>query len=660
MAYDAAVGKVIHVIVSYDMGWSKRGNGRSYDSLNGYGTIIGFLSGKILDYAERIRKCKFCDTGKAKADHDCRKNFEGSAKAMEADAGAELVNKSNILKEANVAVRVLIGDEDSCTIAAVRRGNPKEVFKLSDRNHLKKNFSKSLYKLTNFKEMKKETIAHLKKCFGYALAQNAGDGNNLATTLRSIPDHIFNRHENCGSWCVRKNGSGQQKITLIDPSLFDALSTLFEKYATNAYKFSIAASSQANESFNNIMAHKAPKNICYSTSESSSYRLASAVCTKNEGDSYVADVRKRLQLTPGRYTKIHAENSDKRRNLRALDAKLPATKKRRIAAVQNRDILRKNNENLEGVQYEPNFGLSYDCEASNEFDESIFEGPEIDILPTTCNLVFFDLETSGFRKNDEILQIAALCEERKFSVYINPTKSIDDKASAHTGLKNINGNLYFRGQKVISVSLKDALHSFLQFLNLSTKPCLLIAHNVTFDKSHLLRAILKSSMVQNFSKIAGFSDSLPLFKKHFPSTKSPGEYKLCELAKKHLHINSDDKFHEALYDVEILEQLVSLTNNKTLFESSKSYRECLIHHAKLRKTASAMHCLSPLKGVISDHILKKIASHGIKYLDLLQIYKDEGEDKFIKFCKNPGTDIKPKISADKRVLDKLCKFFKER
>ena len=32
--FDAAYGNMIHIIVSYDMGWSKRGTGRSYDSLN--------------------------------------------------------------------------------------------------------------------------------------------------------------------------------------------------------------------------------------------------------------------------------------------------------------------------------------------------------------------------------------------------------------------------------------------------------------------------------------------------------------------------------------------------------------------------------------------------------------------------------------------------
>lgn len=120
------------------MGWSKRGSGRSYDSLNGYGTIIVFLTGKILDFNTCNRKCTLCDLGHDKTDHDSRKNFDGSAKAMEADAGADLINNSKILKEAGVNVRVVIGDEDSSTIAAVRKDNSETIHKLADKNHLVK------------------------------------------------------------------------------------------------------------------------------------------------------------------------------------------------------------------------------------------------------------------------------------------------------------------------------------------------------------------------------------------------------------------------------------------------------------------------------------------------------------------------------------------
>lgn len=168
-------------------------------------------------------------------------------------------------------------------------------------------------------------------------------------------------------------------------------------------------------------------------------------------------------------------------------------------------------------------------------------------------------------------------------------------------------------------------------------------------------------MVQDFSQITGFSDSIPFFKKHFRSKNTPGEYKLSELAIKHLDVNSNDKFHEALYDVEILERLVSLTNKKYLFESSKSYKACLIHMTKLKTTASAMQILSPLKGVISDHILKKMASQGLKYVELQEKYqKKKGTEGLIQFFKHPMSDKKPRVTKDKRVLDKLIKFFEEK
>lgn len=41
-SFDSAVAQVFDIITSYDMGWSKRGNGKSYNSLNRYGSIIGF------------------------------------------------------------------------------------------------------------------------------------------------------------------------------------------------------------------------------------------------------------------------------------------------------------------------------------------------------------------------------------------------------------------------------------------------------------------------------------------------------------------------------------------------------------------------------------------------------------------------------------------
>lgn len=61
---DQVMNDLVRIFVSYDMGWSKRGSGRQYDSLNGYAAIIGTQSGKVLDFATRNRQCRLCYLGR--------------------------------------------------------------------------------------------------------------------------------------------------------------------------------------------------------------------------------------------------------------------------------------------------------------------------------------------------------------------------------------------------------------------------------------------------------------------------------------------------------------------------------------------------------------------------------------------------------------------
>lgn len=185
---------------------------------------------------------------------------------MEADAGVELINHSNILREAGLQARCIIGDKDSSMISAVRKDNPNiNIHKLADTNHLVKNFSNELYKLRrSHKQLnRKGVISHIKKCFSYAVRQNKGQSKTLANELKRIPDHLYGRHENCSSWCKPKS---KHTVLLSDNDLHKKLVNFFDKYAANSHKFSISAASQINEAFNNIVAHKAKKNECLSTS----------------------------------------------------------------------------------------------------------------------------------------------------------------------------------------------------------------------------------------------------------------------------------------------------------------------------------------------------------------------------------------------------------
>ena len=60
----------------------------------GHGTMIGTKKGKILAYSYWCKICRFCQSasdGHVK-EHDCRKNWDKSSKAMESDMAIEVNN----------------------------------------------------------------------------------------------------------------------------------------------------------------------------------------------------------------------------------------------------------------------------------------------------------------------------------------------------------------------------------------------------------------------------------------------------------------------------------------------------------------------------------------------------------------------------------------
>ena len=337
----------------------------------------------------------------------------------------------------------------------------------------------------------RDVIPHLQKCFTFAVVQNKGKSTELKAILRAIPNHVFGQHENCGSWCHRgfDDDPSSHQICLKNPELHQALTDLFQKYARNSAKFSAAASSQGNESLNGIMAHKVPRNRCYSQSESADYRWASSICTKNDGESYLPHVASKLCASSGKYTETFAKRQDKIRAQRAANSKFPSTKSRRNVLKRSRENLRKNTEQSEGVQYQPNCGIDMELERSDEPNVNNHIEKEIAITPDSCKIVYFDLESSGFGKCADILQIAAKSDGWTFSVYINPSKSVAPSASLVTGLENRKGELFFHGTRVPSIPLKDALQKFLEFLIFSSKPSMLVAHNARFDTMLLLQGI---------------------------------------------------------------------------------------------------------------------------------------------------------------------------
>ena len=184
----------VSLIKSIDAAWQKRGTGRSYNSLKGtqtfkessliginnsyislfelgHSTLIGYRSEKVLSYATRSKRCSKCEHNISTTDHDCRMNFTGSAKAMEPDMAVELVANNPLLVEANAKIGVLIADDDSSTLAAVRRESSHNIEKWSDFNHAKKGMINTLYSL----KLPVKIIDYLGHCFSSAIKQNKSD-----------------------------------------------------------------------------------------------------------------------------------------------------------------------------------------------------------------------------------------------------------------------------------------------------------------------------------------------------------------------------------------------------------------------------------------------------------------------------------------------------
>lgn len=171
--FDVKATDRVRIMVSYDMGWSKRGSGRNYDSNNGYVALIGSLSGCVLEYGTKNPKCRRCELGYSKDSHECHLNYSDSLKGMESNLVVDLITKSRILEDAHVEVGVLVGDDGSSIIAAVRLAANRKIVKFSDMSHTNKGVKKHLYNIQKeHKELTKDAIEYLQRCFSYAVAQN--------------------------------------------------------------------------------------------------------------------------------------------------------------------------------------------------------------------------------------------------------------------------------------------------------------------------------------------------------------------------------------------------------------------------------------------------------------------------------------------------------
>ena len=547
---------------------------------------------------------------------------------MEPDVGVSLVKN---IEEKGVSVTTLIMDDDASTVAKIRQNTDHEVTKWSDTNHTLKHLTNSLYTLQKkHKILNTQVIRYLKKCFSYAVAQNKGEVEECKNAISSIVPHAFGDHLTCGNWCGFNNNpetyrhSGLAK-DLEGDILKEDLTAVFGSFAGNAAKIAPGGSTREVESFNNMIGAKAPKRCHFSATGGLKSRVDCAVLQKNLGNSYVSQVNESIGLSPGRISMEVGQKRDTERKRQLEYTNRRDVKRRRLQLKFEKENLRHAKETREGVTYKTAMATSSVTDIT-EIPPPVTL-PQLETIPDERKFakVFCDIETSSLQKNADILQIAAVCEDDKFSVYITPTKSVSPGASAVTGLTAQGGVLFHNGTPVPTVPLKQALQSFLGYLA-DRAPVVLIGHNFkSFDFPRIITAMHDCELSSAFrEEVIGGVDTLPLMKEKYPNRAI---YKQEELVSDIL--NETYEAHNAMSDVTSLQKLYAASDCDSLLEkySFTTSWGLDIHryHLEAEKRIGSLQVLVDGK-TLSKTMAMKIAGSGLKFDHLKLAFQRGGYD----------------------------------
>ena len=137
-----------------------------------------------------------------------------------------------------------------------------------------------------------------------------------------------------------------------------------------------------------------------------------------------------------------------------------------------------------------------------------------------------------------------------------PMKSISAGASQATGLTVMNNALWYKGERMTTVSLHQALVSFLDFLKMQGEQIVLIGHNIaSYDLPVLIHSLAQVKMVGAFKEVVcGCLDTLPISRAKVPK-QTVSAYKQEVLVKELM--GEAFEAHNALGDVRALQRLYS-------------------------------------------------------------------------------------------------------
>lgn len=231
-----------------DGGWSQRSHGHRYSALSGCAVIIGFYTNKILHLGVKNKFCSTCarliQRGEKpeEVEHVCFRNWSASSCAMESASIVEGFKSS--YEQHGLLYTEMVADGDSSVLCEIRKkvSYGPAVKKYECANHVVKNFTKSLYALSNKSSHKKiltkgptGSITSMTKCARSSISKNAanhGTPNDLRDTLAAVPRHVLGDHRTCSEDCDSKGTADQTSIYVKDDFLSQTICSDIDQTAT--------------------------------------------------------------------------------------------------------------------------------------------------------------------------------------------------------------------------------------------------------------------------------------------------------------------------------------------------------------------------------------------------------------------------------------------
>ena len=389
---------VKEVTVSVDGSWQRRG----YASLNGVITVIS--NGKCIDTQTMSKNCKSCSYWDKRktipgydewlATHHCVLNHKGSAGSMESAGALEIFKRSVDLHR--LRYTVYRGDGDSKSYKDMVNYDPYPgytIVKSECVGHVQKRVGARLRSLkqsykgkllvdkkrfTGVGRMTDKVINTLQNYYGMCIRQNKGDLYGMKKSVASLIHHCSeddnddNRHKYCpatgDSWCKYQadkinNTSTYKKSINIPKAISDIIMPIFSWKDLGSdsllEKCLHGETQNANESFNNVIWTKCPKNV-YVGRKMLEIGVASAVLHFNDGGKGLLEVYKNLKLSTGYFVFEGLAKTDKLRvkmmNIKASEKGRHQKKKLRAKRKGFQD---KNAEDEGTVYGKGNFDVFY-------------------------------------------------------------------------------------------------------------------------------------------------------------------------------------------------------------------------------------------------------------------------------------------------------------